>query len=129
MENCNCEINDYNPICIKELGLNFPSACAAGCKDFKIDADKKVTYENCNCIRKKINNTFGLSPGHPLITQSVGDLTATQGECASNDESCYASFYIFTGVVIVLAFTKFSGQLGGLLVLLRAIDVEDKVCN
>ena len=67
--NCNCETGDYNPICIKELGLNFPSACAAGCKDFKVDANKKVTYENCNCIKKKINNTFGLSPGHPLISQ------------------------------------------------------------
>ena len=57
----------------------------------------------------------------------MGDLTATHGECSSNDESCYHSFYIFTAVVIILAFTKFSGQLGGLLVLLRAIEVEDKV--
>ena len=109
------------------MGLNFPSACSAGCKDFKISNDAKVTYQNCNCIKKKIDNTFGLSPGHPLITQSVGDLTATHGECSSNDESCYHSFYIFTAVVIILAFTKFSGQLGGLLVLLRAIEVEDKV--
>ena len=57
----------------------------------------------------------------------MGDLTASHGECSSNDESCYNSFYIFTAVVIILAFTKFSGQLGGLLVLLRAIEVEDKV--
>ena len=126
VQDCHCEVSDYNPICIKELGLNFPSACTAGCKDFKING-KEVTYQNCNCIKKKINNTFGLSPGHPLITQSVGDLTASHGECSSNDESCYHSFYVFTGVVIILAFTKFSGQLGGLLVLLRAIDVEDKV--
>ena len=117
----------FKLLLIAELGLHFPSACSAGCKNFKITNTNKVTYQNCNCIKKKIDNTFGLSPGHPLITQSVGDLTASHGECSSNDESCYNSFYIFTAVVIILAFTKFSGQLGGLLVLLRAIEVEDKV--
>ncbi len=78
-------------------------------------------------MKKHVNNTYGLSLGHPLLTQSLGQLSAVKGECLSNDSSCYTSFYIFTGVVLFMSFFIASGRIGTLLLQLRAIEVEDKV--
>ena len=142
---CNCARNDYNPICLDEIGLNFHSACAAGCKEFTIDnvgtnEEASVSYGDCTCLRQHFNGTFatgGLtSYGHPaaaatLINQNrvAQKMSAVKGECLSNDENCYVSFYIFTGVLAFMAFFISSGRVGTMLLQLRAIDVKDKVCT
>ena len=129
VESCKCEENDYNPICIEELGLNFYSACAAGCTQTTVDpVTKKVAFKGCSCIKKQIiSNTMGLSMGHPLLSQTYPDLSAIKGECASNDADCYSGFYIFTVVIVVITFFLSSGRVGALLLQLRAIETEDKV--
>ena len=64
ISNCNCDKNDYNPICLEEIGLNFYSACAAGCSEFRIDkATNVVSYGGCQCLHQHTNDT--LYYGHP----------------------------------------------------------------
>ena len=64
ISNCNCDKNDYNPICLEEIGLNFYSACAAGCSEFRIDeVTNAVSYGGCQCLHQHTNDT--LYYGHP----------------------------------------------------------------
>ena len=64
ISNCNCDNNDYNPICLEEIGLNFYSACAAGCSEFRIDeATNVLSYGGCQCLHQHTNDS--LYYGHP----------------------------------------------------------------
>jgi hypothetical protein len=91
--------------------------------------DDKLTFSDCSCFGQLINQSIGLKPGHPLMYNQFMGFRATQGECISNDEGCYHSFYIFTGIVFFISFFMSSGRVGSLILQLRAIDVADKVQN
>ena len=126
ISDCNCDNNDYNPICLEESGLNFYSACAAGCEKYSIDKETNiVSYSDCKCLGQDIQNNFNLSSlyGYGQI------ITALKGECPSNDDSCLSSFYSFTAIMIFVSYFASSGRVGTLLLQLRAIEARDKVIS
>ena len=101
------------------------------CKCFK--SKSKI---NSNFLALIENRKFHISGDHFAcqsfyscfqVSSQEQQFTAIKGECPSNDESCYNSFYLFTGITAIVAFFASSGRVGSILIHLRAIEVRDKV--
>ncbi|MBN3325234.1 SO4C1 protein, partial [Atractosteus spatula] len=89
---CGCENSNYSPVC-GENGVQFFSACFAGCKDEILQGSSKVYY-NCTCI------------GFTNTSISENYAKAYGGKC----ETKCSSKPVFIGLSLLFAIFTFFGS-------------------
>nr|XP_050039737.2 solute carrier organic anion transporter family member 4A1-like [Dermacentor andersoni] len=91
--NCNCPIENYDPVCGKDL-LTYYSPCFAGCKRDYIYENVKV-YTDCQCI------------SHPGVETMVqwGLPQKVQADRKKCVRECNALFVYMSGIFLYIFFT------------------------
>lgn len=123
-----CECSEkYTPICSQDGETLFYSPCYAGCLADNTTA-RPVEYRQCKCIDGSVtpNNMSSLTrpPAHlddVLLPPSEWG-TARRGYCP---EPCNGFFYYLVVQIITKTISS-TGQIGGTVVMLRAVSDEDK---
>ncbi|XP_063820143.1 solute carrier organic anion transporter family member 4C1-like [Pseudophryne corroboree] len=93
--NCSCARSFYDPVCGAD-GVQYFSACYAGCHSQSFSSNNEKIYSNCSCV----GNSAGKAAEHSLFL-NVTD--ATHGKCKS---SC-KNLILFMAFFFLLVFTTF----------------------
>ena len=149
--NCSCPVARPEPLCSKDGVTNFYSPCIAGCQSYRNftyfdEKGKNKTikvYENCGCTESawtsnnltlsdewiKRDYLEGINSSPDRVDQVREYLRgspiteAVEGWCTVDCESVYKLFNLTMFLLMVLSAT---GRIGGVLVALRCIDIQDK---
>ncbi|XP_069748271.1 solute carrier organic anion transporter family member 2B1 isoform X3 [Narcine bancroftii] len=102
-EGCSCQDQVYNPVCIHK-DIEFISPCHAGCQDFNMNAQGKVTnYTHCRCVSD-----------HQLVLP---------GTCGTG---CYHLLLPFMFFLTLTGFVATLCQTPSFMLVLRSVKSEDK---
>lgn len=101
---CGCDNKTFAPICGSD-GVNYFSACHAGCSKTSLDQYGRVIYENCVCM-------------------SEGSAPAIDGFC--ENESCDRILIVFITVFALTVFIHSTSEVGGMLIIMRCTHPKDK---
>ncbi|XP_075037478.1 solute carrier organic anion transporter family member 4C1-like [Mixophyes fleayi] len=93
--NCSCARSFYDPVCGAD-GVQYFSACYAGCNSVAFSSDTEKIYSNCSCI------------GTPMVTMTERSLSlnvtdALNGKCKSTCKNLIL-FMAFFFVVVITTF-------------------------
>ncbi|KAM3940652.1 solute carrier organic anion transporter family member 4C1-like [Leptodactylus fuscus] len=97
--NCSCARSFYDPVCGAD-GVQYFSACYAGCSSEAVVSDESKIYTNCKCIGKAVRE----------ITQRSLSLNASDalpGKCASSCDKLilFMAFFFFVVVTTFMTAT------------------------
>ncbi|XP_058132676.1 solute carrier organic anion transporter family member 6A1 isoform X2 [Dasypus novemcinctus] len=102
---CQCSTSFYSCICGRD-GIEYFSACFAGCKSSKTSGNHK-TYYNCSCITKGLTTS-----------DNEGDfIDATSGKC---EVKCHKLPLFISFIFSTIVFSCFSG-IPGIMSILRVV--------
>ncbi|XP_053555703.1 solute carrier organic anion transporter family member 4C1-like [Bombina bombina] len=95
---CNCARSFYDPVCGSD-GIQYFSACYAGCINVTVNGDKKV-FSNCECIRERI-------PKIPDFGIVFNGSTAYSGICDTRCKNLplFMSFFFFVVITTFMTAT------------------------
>ncbi|KAM7308345.1 solute carrier organic anion transporter family member 74D isoform X1 [Ixodes scapularis] len=105
---CICSTSVRQPVCDLSTGTQYFSACFAGCGSQPLN---QTDLLDCQCLQSE--------PGRPKF--SHGDVK--NGKC---EQDCLGTMMTFSGVVFFIQVVLSTSHVGSTLLLLRAIEPQDK---
>ncbi|XP_063820142.1 solute carrier organic anion transporter family member 4C1 [Pseudophryne corroboree] len=93
--NCSCARSFYDPVCGAD-GVQYFSACYAGCHSESFSSNNEKIYSNCSCV----GNSAGKAAERSLL---LNETDATHGKCKS---SC-KNLILFMGFFFLVVVTTF----------------------
>jgi hypothetical protein len=105
-ESCGCNNKTFSPVCGSD-GLNYFSACHAGCSGTGYAKDGSMFYKNCTCI-----------PNDVYITPTI------DGFC--ENKTCDRVLYFFIAIFAFTVFIHSTSEVGGMLIIMRCTHPRDK---
>lgn len=108
---CECAFDNFEPICGAD-GVTYFSSCHAGCSDVST-VNNKLLYSNCSCLAGD-DNPFAM------------DLDYGQAKSGFCDGHCQ-SFVIFISLFSFVVFMHSTGEVGGMLLIMRCTDPKGKI--
>ncbi|CAK7298965.1 Solute carrier organic anion transporter family member 1B3 [Vulpes lagopus] len=107
--NCNCDENDWEPVC-GDSGITYMSPCLAGCKSSS-GSKMSMVFHNCSCVEvtgvQNKNNSVHL------------------GECP-RDSQCRKKFYIYALVQVLNYFFSSLGSTPTIMLVFKNVQPELK---
>ncbi|KAG9487976.1 hypothetical protein GDO78_007658 [Eleutherodactylus coqui] len=93
--NCSCARSFYDPVCGAD-GVQYFSACYAGCSSEAVAGDASKIYANCECVGNSVREIAERS-----LSLNVSD--ATPGKCPSSCKNLIL-FMVFFFFIVVTTF-------------------------
>lgn len=125
---CYCADVPFNPVCGQD-SYTYLSPCQAGCLGSHQLDNNTWVYTNCSCIDgtargQKAMQTIERYNLHNSSEEYLSNTLgfAVSGECGG---SC-SQVYVFVAVFATLMFIHASGEVGGVLLIIRCTDRQDK---
>lgn len=107
---CNCELNEFDPVCPENSPVTFFSPCQAGCKTL-VNFNGLSYYSNCQCDGTNTNVFV--------------DVRATIGGC--NSQNCMKTWIAFQALTFLASSLIGACFVGKVILTLRTAIPQDKV--